>query len=82
MVGSTGGGSTCLETLCGRLIFERFRWPFVELPCNGTQLGLAVLRQIGSFGEILSQQAVGVFVGTALPRRLRVAEIDFDIASQ
>ncbi|WP_206366577.1 hypothetical protein, partial [Sphingobium sp. MP9-4] len=31
-VGSTGGGNTCLETLCGRLIFERFPWPFVELP--------------------------------------------------
>ena len=41
-VGSTGGGNTCLETLCGGLIFERFPWPFVELPCNGTQLGLAV----------------------------------------
>ena|GEM_PF-2550212 len=41
-VGSTGGGNTGLETLCGCLVFERFPWPFVELPGNGTQLGLAV----------------------------------------
>jgi len=41
-VGSTGGGNTSLKTLSGRLIFERFPWPFVELASDGTQLGLAV----------------------------------------
>ena len=32
--------------------------------------------EVRAFGEVLSQQAVGVFVGAALPRALWVAEVD------
>lgn len=40
MVGSTGGGNTCLKLLGGSLVFERFPWSFAELLGNGTQFGL------------------------------------------
>lgn len=36
--------------------------PFIELPCDGTELGLAEQGQIGAKGKILAQQSVGVFV--------------------
>ena len=34
--------------------------------------------KIGSLREVLPQQPVGVFVGSALPRALRIAEVDVD----
>jgi hypothetical protein len=35
-----------------------------------------VLGEIGAFGEVLAEQTVGVLVGAALPRAVRVGEID------
>lgn len=40
--GSTGGGNTCLKTLCGCLVVERFARAFVELTRHGAQLRLAI----------------------------------------
>ena len=40
------------------------------------ELGLGEGREVGSFREVLAQQAVGVFVGAALPRTARIAEVD------
>src|SRR6185436_3203427 len=34
--------------------------------------------QIGALREVLAQQSVGVLVGAALPRALRIAEVDLD----
>ena len=39
-------------------------------------------RQVGFLGEILAQQAVGIFICAALPRALRVAEVDVDFCCQ
>ena len=36
-------------------------------------------RQVGAFGKILSQQAVGILILTSLPRTLRIAEVDVDV---
>ena len=55
---------------------QRFPWPFVELTRYAVEVGLGVRRQIGSVNEVLPQQPVGVFIGTALPRTLRIAEIN------
>ncbi len=57
---------------------QRFAWPFVELTRYAVEVGLGVRRQIGSVREVLPQQPVGVFIGTALPRALRIAEINGD----
>ena len=66
-VGSLGASSTdrCntfCELLSRRLIEQGLSRPFIELPCDGTELGLAVQGQIGATRKILAQQSVGVFV--------------------
>ena len=45
-------------------------------------MSLRVYRQVGSLGEVLSEQTVGVLVGTALPRTARVAEVNIDVRRQ
>jgi hypothetical protein len=46
---------------------ECLTWTVVEFVGDCIELGLRIERQIGSFGEVLTQQAVGVFVATPLP---------------
>jgi hypothetical protein len=46
---------------------QRFSWALVESPRDAVELRLRVLGQIRAFGKVLAQQAVGVFVGAALP---------------
>jgi len=58
-VGSTGGGNTCLETLCGCLVFELFPWPFVELPCNGTQPARTDIIGLANYREIVAPASRG-----------------------
>src|SRR6266850_3044415 len=59
---STDRCNTFCELLSRRLIEQGLSRPFVELPCDGTELGLAVQGQIGATRKILAQQSVGVFV--------------------
>ncbi len=40
---------------------------------------MRIAGQVGFFREVLSQQPVRVFVGAALPRTLRITEVDFHI---
>ena len=49
-------------------------WPFVELTTS-----LRMHRQVGHLREVLPQQSIGVFIGTALPRTLRIAEVNVDV---
>src|SRR5207245_7166293 len=64
---------------------ESFRWfhpvegssgSVVEFEGDSVEICLAVSGEVGGFGEILAQQAVGVFVRSPLPRRMGVAEVD------
>jgi hypothetical protein len=41
-----------------------------------------VHRQVGTLRKVLSQQAIGVLVRSALPRALRIAKIDVDFGRQ
>ena len=45
-------------------------------------MSLRVYRQVDSLGEVLSEHAVCVLVGTALPRTARVAEENIDVRRQ
>ncbi len=45
-------------------------------------MSLAVHRQVGSLGEVLSEQTIGVLVGTTLPRALRIAEVNINVGRQ
>src|SRR3954454_20960964 len=53
--GSTDRCNTFCELLSRRLIEQGLSRPFVELPGDGTELGLAVQRQIGAARKILAQ---------------------------
>jgi hypothetical protein len=59
---STDRCNTFCELLSRRLIEQGLSRPFIELPCDGTELGLTVQGQIGATRKILAQQSVGVFV--------------------
>src|SRR5260370_20180748 len=76
--GSTGRCNTGVKSLCGGFESQGLTWPFVELTRYFVQMGLRVHRQVGSLRKILSQQAIGVLIGTALPPTLRIAEVNVD----
>ena len=42
------------------------------------EVGLGEQAHVGSLGEVLAQKPIGVFVGSSLPRRFRIAEVDVD----
>ena len=44
----------------------------VELPGDGVEVILGVPGQVRAFGQALTQQAMGVFVATPLPKTVRV----------
>lgn len=58
------------------LYIEALMWTHVQSQCDGTQLFLAVYRQVHSLGQVLSDKAVDVIVATTLPRAVRVKEVD------
>jgi hypothetical protein len=50
-------------------------WRWERPPCSG----LCVAGKVGSLRQILSQQAVGVFVRSSLPGAVRITEVNFHI---
>src|SRR6202040_2482381 len=61
-VGSTDRCNTFCELLSWGLIEQGLSRPFIELPCDRAEPGLAMQGQIGATRKILAQQSVGVFV--------------------
>ena len=57
-------------------------WPFVELTRHFVEMRLRMHRHVSSLREVLSQQTVGVLIGTALPGTLWIAEVDVDVGCQ
>ena len=55
---------------------EGFAWPVIEFLGDRVEVVLRVDGWVGAFGEVLAQEPVGVLVGAALPRGVRVAEVD------
>jgi hypothetical protein len=49
--------------------------PAVQAVGDSIEFILAVDREVGAFGQVLTQQSVGVFASAALPRAVRVAEV-------
>jgi hypothetical protein len=52
--------------------------PTVEGVGCSVEVVLGELGHVGSFGEVLAEQSVGVFVGSSLPGALRVTEVELD----
>src|SRR6266849_2162778 len=77
--GSTGRRNTGVKFLCRGFKSQGLAWPLIELAGHFVEMGLRVHRQVGSFRKILSQQAIGVLVVTALPWTLRIAKVNIDV---
>jgi hypothetical protein len=59
VAGSTDRRNTFCELLSWGLIEQGFSRPFIELPCDRAELGLAIQGQIDATRKILAQQSVG-----------------------
>ena len=79
---STGRRNTSIKFLCRGFEPQSLARPFVELSCHFIQMGLRVNRQVSSLGKVLSEQAIGVLVGAALPGALRIAKVHRDVGRQ
>src|SRR6478752_3949860 len=80
--GSTGRRNTGIKSLCWGFKLQGLTWSFIELTSHFVQIGLRMHRQVGAFRKVLSQQTIGVLIRAALPRALRVAEVDIDVGRQ
>src|ERR1700753_1374280 len=80
--GLTGRRNTGVKSLCWGFKLQGLTWSFVELTSHFVQMGLRMHRQVGALRKVLSQQAIGVLVRSALPRALRIAKIDVDVGRQ
>ncbi len=67
-----------VEGFRGCLPAEHFPGTAVDRGGDGFDLLGGPSGQVGAFGEVLAQQAVGVLVRAALPGRARVGEEDRD----
>src|SRR5215204_2280865 len=81
--GSTGRRNSCVRRSqqlvkgLGRCSpAQGFAWPAIEGRSYRCKVVRAVLGQVGALREVLPQQPVGVLVRAALPRAVRVAEVD------
>ena len=79
---STDRRNTRIKSLRRCLKAQCLAGSLVQLPGHGIEFRLGVYRQVGAFGEILSQQAVGIFIRAPLPRALRIAEVHLDVGGQ
>jgi hypothetical protein len=59
---STDRRNTFCKFFSWGLIEQGLSGPFIELPCDGTELGLAGQGPIGATRKTLAQQSIGVFV--------------------
>ena len=57
---------------------KRLSGPCVEGGRHGRNIVGAMHAEIGAFRKILTQQSVGILIGTTLPWAVRIAEIDLD----
>src|SRR5258708_31406045 len=58
---------------------QSFSWTLIEAQRYLVEIGLRITGRLGFFGEVLSQQPVGVFVGASLPGALRITEEDLHL---
>jgi hypothetical protein len=71
--------NTCLECPGRSFKAQGLSWTLIEAQRYLVEIGLRAAGQVGFFGEVLSQQPVGIFVGASLPGALRITEEDLHI---
>jgi hypothetical protein len=73
---STGGCNTGMEFTRWSFEVQSLTRALIEAQGYLVEVSLGVAGQVGFPGEVLSQQAIGVLVGAALPGTLRITEVD------
>ena len=68
-----------VEGLRGGLPVEGFAGSTVESCGDGVRVVSRVSAEVGAFGEVLTEETVGVLVGSTLPWCLGVAEVDGEV---
>ena len=68
-----GGSNEFVECFCGGAVAEGGSGAVVELVGDGVEVGL-VAGDGGSFGQVVADESVGVFVGSSLPWAVGVSE--------
>src|SRR5271169_171734 len=76
---SEGRRNTCAQFTRWSLEAQSFSRALIETQRDPVQLRLRVAGKVSSLRQVLSQQTVGVFVGSSLPGAVRIAEVDFHI---
>jgi hypothetical protein len=56
-----------LHELVRALVLQARAGPVVEFGGDAVEVVIGPRAQVGAFGEVLAEQAIGVFVGAALP---------------
>lgn len=64
------------EQRCRRLLVEDGAWALVEFVRDTEERARPVRAQVRALGEVVAKEAVGVLVRAALPRRVRITEVD------
>jgi len=69
-------GSLGMEHLEGALVAQALSGPMVQCTNVGSQLPNRQNRQVRAFGQVLAQQAIGIFIGASFPSMIRMGEED------
>ena len=77
MVRIFGTRKVIAKSLLGCRPVEGLAGAAVEISGNSVKVITRVSGQVGAFGEVLAKQSIGVLVCAALPRAVRVAEVDW-----
>ena len=67
------------ESICRRLKSQRFAWALIQPQSDTIERKLWMQGKVGSLGELLTQQTVGIFIRSALPGALRVTEVNLHV---
>jgi hypothetical protein len=76
---SRGRRNTGLQSIRGSLKSQCFSGTLIEAQRDLVQVGLTVAGQVGLLRQVLAQEPIGVFVASALPGTLRIAEVNLYI---
>ena len=66
------------KQFCRALPSEALTRTSIKLPGDGIKLDLSKTEAVCSLGQLLPEQSIGVLVAAALPRAVRVGEVDLD----
>lgn len=71
-------GHHCRHHFNWTLVIKALTRTSIQFVRDGVQLLLTIARQVRAFGQVLADQAIDVLIAAALPRAMRVTEVNSD----